>query len=76
MSGTSAGAKALETGSEIERKDEFEGSKEDSEGGSTTISPAALVALQTINDSLIATCLVFALAVRRGPGSMGITANR
>jgi hypothetical protein len=50
MSGKSAGANALETGSEIERKDEFEGSKEDSEGGSTIKSPAALVALQTISD--------------------------
>ena len=50
MSGKSEGAQASKTGSEIERKDEIEGSKDDFESGSTTKSPAALAALQTVND--------------------------
>ena len=50
MSGQSAGAKASKTGSENEITDKIEGSKEDFEGGSTTTSPAAKVALQTTND--------------------------
>ena len=50
MSGQSAGAKASKTGSENEITDKIEGSKDDFEGGSTTTSPAAKVALQTTND--------------------------
>ena len=50
MSGKSEGAQASKTGSEFERKDEIEGSKDDFESGSTTKSPAALAALQTVND--------------------------